>query len=223
LHLVVLFLFFFLFVLTYSRYIFYILDELGLKFNELIPSPIAVDSHVCKDLVVYDKPYHNPFRNLIPFAKEYTCLLHIILATCAFHHSNALVRHSTQPTARQLPNLTVALTPKSESSLGASPETPEGVYQYALIAKQRALRLLSQALGRSDQTSTMVTLACVLLFIELELIDSGKNNWRPHVEGSRKLMEHLVSLLDIREISMDPLLDSLVSGCLVYVFNVLHD
>lgn len=180
---------------------------------ELLLSSTTVDTHVCKDLVIYDKPYQNHYRDLLPFTREYKSLLHVILATSALHFSNALERHHTISTAELSSDL--AVTEKSSGSINPLVASPQGVYHYALIAKQRALRLLSLELRDPTQTNIMVTLACVLLFIDLELIDSGKNNWRPHVEGSRMLMEHLASVQDIRAVPTGFLMDSLISGCLV--------
>lgn len=68
-----------------------------------------------------------------------------------------------------------------------------------------------------DSMDVDVTLAVVLLFIEFELIDSGRDNWRYHVDGARTMIETLCQPKISAQTTMSPLRSCLVSNCLVYV------
>jgi hypothetical protein len=175
----------------------------------------TVDKYVCRDLVIYDDtPDQNPFHELIPFVKENKALFHIILSTSALHLCNLTQRQSNKiSTSRHSANQKTGLAKSTYTSqLGNGPPV---LYQHALVAKQEALRLLYLALTDPIETSGIMTLASVLLFINLELIDSGKNGWRPHVEGARRLTESLECLRNVQTNSTNSLRDCMISNCLV--------
>jgi hypothetical protein len=90
-------------------------------------------------------------------------------------------------------------------------------YRDALVAKQRALYLLKSALTSIASVDIDVTLAVVLLFIEFELIDSGQDNWRHHLNGAITVIETLCRLNVSTQTAMSPLRSCLISNCLVYV------
>lgn len=62
-----------------------------------------------------------------------------------------------------------------------------------------------------------VILAVVLLFIEFELIDSGKDSWKWHITGARKILDVLNELNDLTDIHLRPLRAFLISNYLMYV------
>lgn len=176
---------------------------------------IQVASHVCKDLVIYDIPYCNPFRDLIPLTRGYSILFNVILAISALHLSNALQRSVlTRSSSGPLLHATALNETKCMfmSSISVSSE-----YKDALISKQSALRLLRQALEDTPSVDMDIILASVLLFIEFELIDSGKDDWRLHVNGARRLIDSLPSSSDVDLSNMNAMRSCWVSNCLVYV------
>jgi hypothetical protein len=167
---------------------------------------LLVASHVCKDLVLYDVPKHNPFRELIPLTHHHPVLLQIIIANSALHMSNA--------SQKSLVLSTKCATRQPES------------YQDALVAKQRALCLLNSALSSIASVNVDVTLAVVLLFIDFELLDTGQENWKHHINGARTIIETLCASSLSTQKEMSPLRSSLISNCLVYVdstcFLIIH-
>jgi hypothetical protein len=169
----------------------------------LIYVGIVVASDVCRDLVLYDIPKHNPFRQLIPLAHQHPILLQIIIANSALHMSNAC----------QKSFLLGSSSPDSSSSVKQLPDS----YNDALAAKQKALYLLQSALTSIASVDVDVTLAVVLLFIEFELIDSGRDNWRYHINGARTIIETLCGSNITTQTDMSPLRSCLISNCLVYV------
>ena len=190
---------------------------LGLLAQSLIPINvlIIVATDVCRDLVLYDIPKHNLFRELIPLAHQHPALLQIIIANSALHMSNACQKSLVlDTTAFFLRHPTSLLgSPCSSSSAIQQPES----YNDALAAKQRALHLLKSALTSIASVDIDVILAVVLLFIEFELIDSGRDNWRYHLNGARTIIERLCGSNISTQIAMSPLRSCLISNCLVYV------
>ena len=90
-------------------------------------------------------------------------------------------------------------------------------YHDALAAKQRALYLLKSALTSIASIDMDVTLAVVLLFIEFELIDSGRDNWRYHINGVRIIIEALCGPKVSLQTTKSPLRNFLIANWLVFV------
>ncbi|WYZ41162.1 hypothetical protein EsH8_V_000057 [Colletotrichum jinshuiense] len=148
-------------------------------------------TRVCRDLVSWDLPDRNPFRSLIPLTKAHPLLQHIIVAASAAHMSN----------------LSRALSSDPESDLNARKALTD-----ALVAKHKALRLLSAALQDIGGIGGDVVLASVLFFVNVELIESGRDGWKPHLEGAGRIMACLspVGTADAA------LRDYVMSDCFIY-------
>jgi hypothetical protein len=129
------------------------------------------DKQVCKDLVLHDLPKQNPSRDLLPLSGDHAVLHHIIVANSALHFANTTGKGLLTRDARQ----------------GRYSEA----YKDALAAKHRALRQLFEALTNKDLMSSDFVLACIMLFIKFELLDSGTNDWKLHAQGARQLMVYL--------------------------------
>lgn len=179
---------------------------------------VSVATDVCRDLVLYDIPKHNPFRELIPMIHQHPLLQHIIVANSALHMSNAcekplILHQSGFNISRQ-----TDMSDLSRSILPSLKQTES--YSSALAAKQKALVLLRSALSNPTSMDVDVILAAVLLFIELELLDSGRDNWRHHINGARTIIEKFCHPSMLTPASMTPLRCSLVSNCLVYASSL---
>ncbi|ROT43772.1 hypothetical protein SODALDRAFT_320156 [Sodiomyces alkalinus F11] len=161
-------------------------------------------TRVCKDLVSHDIPERNPFRALIPLTKSSPLLQHIIVAASAAHLSN-LTRPPLAPAQRSaLANANTNTNTAAEASRRALLD--------ALVAKQKALRLLNEAITNIDTVGGDVVLAAVLFFINVELIESGKHGWKAHLEGAGRIM----TFLSPDDSSSDPLRDYILSDCFIY-------
>lgn len=141
-------------------------------------------------------------------------LLHIIVANAALHMSNAGHRGTgfeafeiSTGCDRQLER-----PPESRWSLMRRHEP----HRDALAAKQRALCSLREALTDVNTVHTDVTLATVLLFTEFELLDSGRDTWKHHINGARKIIAALWRPELSGHMAMSPLRSCLISTCLVY-------
>ncbi|KAF9880574.1 hypothetical protein CkaCkLH20_01616 [Colletotrichum karsti] len=151
-------------------------------------------TRVCRDLVSWDVPDRNPFRSLVPLTRAHPLLQHIIVAASAAHMSNLSRAVSSDSVADH--NARQALTD-------------------ALVAKHKALRLLSSAIqdmGNSGGVGGDVVLAAVLFFVNVELIESGRNGWKPHLEGAGRIMAFLPPVGSADE----ALRDYVMSDCFIY-------
>ncbi len=186
-----------------------------LRLLAVIKADFTVASDVCRDLVLYDSPKHNPFRELIPLAHQSSALLQVIIANAALHMSNACHKSLVLKTATPPPrhHTSTKGSPRSKSCATQSP----GPYKDALAAKQRALHLLKSALADLASTDIDATLAVVLLLVDFELIDSGQDNWRHHINGARTIIEICLGSNATTCTAMSPLRSSLISNYLVYV------
>lgn len=170
---------------------------------------MAVGSHVCKELVLYDIPKHNRFRDLIPMAHQHEVLLHTIIAVSALHLSHSA--RSRRLAAEGKPVL-ASVQPVHDVAFEAVKSNGD-----ALLAKQRALGLLRSTLDHIKPANVDVILATVLLFIEYELLYSGRDGWFCHLQGAKAIIEEYCTPQLLWETQMSPLRSFLISNCIVYV------
>ena len=178
----------------------------------------SVASDVCKDLILYDDPTDNRFRELIPLARDYPMLLQIMIATSAMRMSHASQKlawssHATTGLVYQGTNVTA---PQHQDLVACS-----RAQSHALVAKYKALNLLQSALSGETATDLDVTLAVVLLFVEFELLVSGRDDWTHHLDGARRIIEKLCGSNSVTARTMSPLRKCLVANCLVYVESLV--
>lgn len=145
-------------------------------------------NQICMDLVIYDGPGHNPFRDLVSTTTAYPTLLQIILAGSA-HHVFNISRDPITPSTYQ-PEKRPCLVQyyQAVSRFGGPMKTS---YADALLAKQQALSLMAQSVASVTPANIDVILATILMFINYDLIESGRDKWRVHIEGARQLIARL--------------------------------
>ncbi|EOD45031.1 putative acriflavine sensitivity control protein acr-2 protein [Neofusicoccum parvum UCRNP2] len=166
-------------------------------------------NHLCKDLVTYDMPDLNPFRNIIPLTSEHAVLLHISVANAAIHMANLCRASTTLLSLDGAQQLQPALSVNDQSTR---------FYRDALVAKHKAIQLLRHSLEHVDTVNRDVLLAAVLLFVNFDLVNSGKEDWKVHVEGARRLIEGFdLSGDDVKSSTMmGTLRDFVIADCLTY-------
>ena len=153
--------------------------------------------------------------------QQHPVLLQIIIANSALHMSNAYQKSIVLDNTTALPSRHNTNSPDSPSSGSTTSQELSQPYGDALAAKQRALYLLKSALTNLDSVDIDVTLAVVLLFIEFELIDSGRDNWKHHIQGARTIIETLNRSPTPKETTMSPLRSCLIANCMVYVMPLI--
>lgn len=130
----------------------------------------------------------------MPLTHQYSVLLHIIVANSALHMFNRSRRGSMT---------------RSKDGEVTKP------FLDALIAKQRALSMLRHALTQIPAENTDIILAVVILFVEFELLDSGRDNWKYHIEGARKIIRALCQPNLLAGLTTSPIRSCLVSSWIV--------
>ncbi len=90
-----------------------------------------------------------------------------------------------------------------------------GLYELALRAKQQALVQLNLALGTMGLDDLDVILATVLLFVQFEIMDTGRDEWKHHIRGARSLIDLVYKSGSNAVETMSTLRRCLVSNCLV--------
>ncbi|KAF5228201.1 hypothetical protein FAUST_11269 [Fusarium austroamericanum] len=137
------------------------------------------DARLSQDFVAYDMP-DNPFRNLLKFTQAHPLLRQVIIAASATHMYN-----------RSRPWLS---SDSLDRGLG-----PRNLLMDALEAKHQVLRMLPSALQSIESTGGDIVLAAILFLINVELIESGKHNWKAHFDGAEKVMKLLGPVSDVDE------------------------
>ncbi|KAI4854657.1 hypothetical protein E4T44_00009 [Aureobasidium sp. EXF-8845] len=161
-------------------------------------------SDVCKDLVLYDSTQQNPFCDLVPLTQQHPLLLQIIIANSALHVFNSARKHMKSNDRG------------SEKSLQCRNLLISRPYFDHLTAKHRALNMLRNALIDLDITDSDVILAVMILFVELELLDSGRNNWKHHIEGARTIIAILCKPHLPEDLPISRLRSCLISNWMVF-------
>ncbi|WXC57145.1 hypothetical protein SNK03_003067 [Fusarium graminearum] len=139
------------------------------------------------------KSNRNPYLNLLQLTNEHAFLQQIIIAVSAAHMCNL-----SRPW----------LGPNSYTRK----EAPKKLLMDALVAKQKGLQMMPEALRNIETIGADVILATVLFLINSELIESGWQSWRPHLEGAKKLL----NMTEPFASSDTTLRDYIVADCYVY-------
>ncbi|KAE8308067.1 fungal-specific transcription factor domain-containing protein [Aspergillus transmontanensis] len=171
---------------------------------------------LCEDLVISDVPNENPFRSLIPTCRDHPILLHIIVANAAMHISSMSRSSFDSHIGNVQGQLSESSSTNTLSRTRYSTDSSASATLDALSAKQKAIRLLKAALDNLSSTDINLIVTVILLFINLELIDSGKNAWRAHVEGAMKLISSLKPFQNDQISPIALIRDRITSDCLTY-------
>lgn len=171
---------------------------------------LLVAGNVCRELVLYDAPFSNPFRELIPLTQRHEFLLQIIVATSALHMSRASENFVATSSHSSNQETSQCLLRPNEFAT-----SQRGCYDLALAAKQRALKLLNIALGSMELKDLDVILATVLLFVQFELIDTRQDEWKHHIRGARSLINIVYKSRRHVGETMSVLRRCLIANCLL--------
>ncbi|KAI8402116.1 hypothetical protein FOFC_17421 [Fusarium oxysporum] len=149
---------------------------------------------VCQDLISHDFSNANPFRNLLPLTSSHPILRQVIIAASAAHMFN------------QTTTLAAASDPSQRF------QAPNNIRIDALVAKHKALQIMPSAIQNIITHSIDIILAAALFLVNVELLESGKRSWKPHLEGAARIlsMTQPLTLLD------ESLKDYIMSDCIVY-------
>lgn len=82
----------------------------------------------------------------------------------------------------------------------------------ALVAKHKALQLMPSAIANIDTVGSDIVLTAALFLVNVELLESGKHCWKPHLEGAARIL----SLIQPLTLFDETLKDYIMSDCIVY-------
>jgi hypothetical protein len=145
-------------------------------------------TQLCEDMVVYDIPGQNPFRDLIPATSAHPLLLHIIVANSAFHIFNISHKPMIQSAYQGDRSSCLVTYYQGVNQFGGPLRSS---YRDALTSKAQALSLLAQSVASVDASNIDLVLVTILLFVNFTLVESGKDKWKVHMDGAM----HLIKLL----------------------------
>jgi len=157
-------------------------------------SLIIVAKNVCPESVLHDFPGQNPFRELISVIGTSPLLLKAMLATAARHHTNMID-----------PSITLAQTSTTTEIETLVQSHDLSITKYhAFWYKQEALAQLRKDLKQSSITGLKrdAIVASIPLFIWIDLLEDGKNTWRVHLEGMKRLIGLKDSIMATSEIGV---------------------
>lgn len=171
-----------------------------------------VASYVCRDLVLYDVPGHNPFYELLPMAHHHPVILQAIVAISAMHKHNKI----------EAADLLISNDMKSQlfpQSVRTGLRGDRSIQMVdALTAKQRTLNLLRTSI-ETDSASSDIILTVVLLLIELELLDSGHGHWRRHLKGASDALKSLRRVKKDSSQMENSLCSTVAANCIMQVYR----
>jgi hypothetical protein len=145
-------------------------------------------TQLCEDMVVYDIPGQNPFRDLIPATSAHPLLLHIIVANSAFHIFNMSHKPMIQSNYQGDRSSCLVTYDQGFNQFGGPLQSS---YRDALTSKAQALSLLAQNVASVNASNIDLVLVTILLFVNFTLVESGKDKWKVHMDGAM----HLIKLL----------------------------
>ncbi len=154
-------------------------------------SPLAVATAVCKELVSFDQQDGNPFRAMIPLATKFDFIEAVMVAMGAMHLA--------------------AWRTRGPHSSRTCPELID-----ALVAKDKAIRLIRSAVETMTPENQPMVLAATVFLVNLDLIDTGKGGWEVHIEAASSLMSSLHNPAQELDRSLMSCVDAIAADCLTY-------
>ena len=86
------------------------------------------------------------------------------------------------------PHMYARTRPSSPPGSPSRRDSPGPLLMDALLAKQVALGMMPAALRSIDATGCDVVLAASLFLLNIELMGTGRQAWRPHLEGAGRII-----------------------------------
>ncbi|PGG97482.1 hypothetical protein GX51_07294 [Blastomyces parvus] len=158
------------------------------------------DRKFCKLMVLFEVPHKNPYRRLIQMVNVSSgvCAAMAAIGAChllhVLHYSDqhSVDNHSLRGKRRSL---------EDGEQFARSPNPKVRVaYQHLLLLKHRALCQLEQSLSNPKTRGEDASIACALLLMVLDMVESGRGTWKLHVEGAKRLLQtRFCSLGEINE------------------------
>lgn len=151
----------------------------------LISTP--VDQYCSVESVLYDSNATNPFREFMRLIPSSSTLLHTIISVAALHQARRKIECRSIK-FQQLSDVENGAVPRE---LGCAMITPEqlSAIDDALTHKQHALKHMQKELISLDSCNIDGTIASILLLVWQDLMDSGKESWKYHLDALNGIVQ----------------------------------
>lgn len=132
-----------------------------------------------------DIPGRNSARTLVQLSKDHPALLHVAIASSANHLFNlSCISDTTWTKEVPWPSCSIDRAPPDVLARA-------NVYlEDALAAEEKGYRFLIKALQEGSPDMNAI-LAVILLFVTCELIQSGKDRWRAHIDAAIRILKQI--------------------------------
>lgn len=131
-----------------------------------------VDQHCSAESTLFQSMPTNPFKEFMRLIPSSAGLLHTIISVAALHKAQ---RHGSLDLE----------TPVISDLISTS--APE--FYDALLNKQQALYHLRKEFQDPNVTNHDGAIASILMFVWLELMDSGRDSWKYHLTALRRIVQ----------------------------------
>jgi len=128
------------------------------------------------EAVLLDFPGQNPYRDLMALIRSSPLILKTILAVSARDFTNFNTQSSACSDWESL-----------SLDTGNALQSPSGYH--ALTFKQSALTQLQHDLKHASELNRDSMIASISLLVFVELLESGKDAWKVHLEGVKQLLQ----------------------------------
>ncbi|KAJ6007849.1 hypothetical protein N7540_011825 [Penicillium herquei] len=147
----------------------------------------SVDQFCSVESVLYDSPTGNPFREFMRLMPSSQGLLHTIISIAALHQAYREVTHTSVEPHRIsfIERDTMAVNLHLMTSSEHLP--PAAIYD-SLTHKQLALKNIRKELLYLNYSSLDGTIASILLLVWQDLMDSGTNSWKCHLDALKGIV-----------------------------------
>ncbi|KAI5458473.1 fungal-specific transcription factor domain-containing protein [Mariannaea sp. PMI_226] len=147
------------------------------------------DLELSNECVVYNMRSTNPFLALMPLIPTSEALKHIMISMSAFHFSHRRTLHGADDSAASYCSNSGDLSPLRHNELQRDQIDCHQPLYMALLHKQKALECLKQEIKASSGLYENGLAAAAVLFICIDVVESGGMGWRYHLQGAKELVE----------------------------------
>ncbi|KAJ5595246.1 fungal-specific transcription factor domain-containing protein [Penicillium hispanicum] len=145
------------------------------------------DQYCSVESVLYGSNATNPFREFMRLIPSSPALLHTIISIAALHQAWRTT-DGRSVDFQQLLGMGNGAVPMELDRANITSDQSSAIYD-ALKHKQLALRYMQKELLNSDLGNIDGTIASMLLLVWQDLMDSGQDSWKFHLDGLKGIVQ----------------------------------
>lgn len=191
--------------------------SLALEGSPLTRTDVVVVLDLSRESVVYDQPSNNPFLALVPLMSQSKALSHAMMSISAFHYTHRLVISQLRPlTGDDSVAAVRSLEPwhlSNDHSWQMDQPNFRDSLRKALLHKQKALELLKLEVSDDPAKNSDATVAAVVLFICMDVVEFGSHGWDHHLRGAAEMVRSRRLIRGSEELKAAPWLRYFDTAC----------